>query len=165
MSVIDEVVAANQLFARDFSPQELPVKPARKLAVIACMDYRINIPLVLGLNNGDANIIRNAGGLVTEDVLRSLLISTHLLGVKEVMIINHTECGMTKFKDEELMAELQSHSGTATVSPGAFYAFTDLECNVQRQVQRVKSHPWIPPDLLVRGFIYDVNTGFLREVE
>jgi carbonic anhydrase len=163
MSVIDEVIQANLNFIRTFTPQHLLVTPARKLAVIACMDYRINIEHVLGLKTGDANIIRNAGGLVTEDVLRSLLIATHMLGVEEVMIINHTECGMTKFKDDDLMHRLHQDSGTATVSPASFLTFTDLEQNLARQLQRVKSHPWIPESLVVRGFIYDVSNGKLTE--
>jgi carbonic anhydrase len=129
------------------------------------MDYRINVEHVLGLKNGDANIIRNAGGLATGDALRSLIISTHLLGVEEIMVINHTECGMLKFEDAEFMHHLEYSSGIATVTPEAFYAFSNLEFNVNRQVQRIKSHPWIPDIVQVRGFIYDVNTGLLREVK
>jgi carbonic anhydrase len=164
MSAIDQVLQDNLKFTETFSANETPLKPARKLAVVACMDYRILVEQVLGLKTGDANIIRNAGGIITEDALRSLLVSTHFLGVEEVMIINHTECGMLKFKDEELLARLQQISGTATVSPAHFYAFTDLQENVLKQMQRVKSHPWIPPSLVVRGFIYDVKTGKLVEV-
>ncbi|MEI7554228.1 carbonic anhydrase [Candidatus Chlorohelix sp.] len=164
MGAIDEVLKANLRYVQNFSGQDLSLEPAQHLAVVACMDYRINIEHVLGLKNGDANIIRNAGGLVTDDALRSLLVSTHMLGVEEIMIINHTECGMLKFKDKDLLSRLQRNSGTATVSPAAFYAFTNLEENVLNQVQRVKSHPWIPSEIIVRGFIYDVKSGLLTEV-
>jgi carbonic anhydrase len=164
MSVIDEVLAANKVYAQGFSGKDLPLKPARHLAVVACMDYRIPIAQALGLNNGEANIIRNAGGIITEDALRSLIVSHHLLGVQEVMIINHTKCGMLTFKDQELLTRLQDFSGTATVSPAHFYTFTDLAQNVKVQVGRVKSHPWLSAYLVVRGFIYDVDTGLLSEV-
>lgn len=164
MSAIEDVLVANKRFAWDFSPRDLPVEPARNLAVVACMDYRINIEQALGLKNGDANIIRNAGGIITEDTLRSLLVSIHLLGVREVMIINHTECGMLKFKEDEILTRLQQMSGTDTVTPAHFHTFSNLQANVIRQIQRVKAHPWIPGDLTVRGFIYDVKTGKLTEV-
>ena len=164
MGSIDEVLEANLQYARNFSYHDIPLKPVRKLAVLACMDYRILVEEVLNLKTGDANIIRNAGGIVTEDAIRSLLVSTHLLGVEEVMIINHTECGMLNFKDEDLINRLQYLSGTATVSPGHFYTFTNLQENVIRQIQRVKSHPWIPKNLMVRGFVYNVKNGKLTEV-
>ena len=138
--------------------------PARKLAVVACMDARLTVEPMLGLKTGDAHIIRNAGGIVTEDAVRSLLISHHLLGTQEFIIINHTDCGMLTFKDEELRAKLQQLSGTATVAPVHFHAFGNLEENVRQQAQRVKSHPWVPKNIPVRGFIYDVRTGKLTEV-
>jgi carbonic anhydrase len=165
MSVIDEVLEANQEYAKGFKLDHLTIPPARKLAVVACMDARLIVEELLGLKTGDAHIIRNAGGIVTEDALRSLIISHHLLGTHEFMIINHTDCGMLTFKDEELREKLEQVSETAVVSPNHFYTFNDLERNVRRQIQKVKSHPWIPKRIPVRGFIYDVKTGRLREVQ
>ncbi len=164
MSVIDEVLQANGRYGRDFTLGHLPMPPSRKLAVVACMDARLTVEQVLGLNTGDAHIIRNAGGIVTEDVIRSLLISHYLLGTEEWMIINHTDCGMLTFKDEELLARLQQEWATAAVSPAHFHAFSDVEENVRQQIQKVQSHPWVPNDIPVRGFIYDVKTGALNEV-
>jgi carbonic anhydrase len=164
MSVINEVVEANEGYAQDFELGDLPMPPARKLAVVACMDARMDVEELLGLEVGDAHIIRNAGGIVTEDALRSLIISHHLLGTQEIMLIHHADCGMLTFKDEELRANLQKQSGTATVAPARFHAFSDLEEDVRRQIQKVKSHPWIPDHLPVRGFVYDVTNGRLQEV-
>lgn len=164
MSVTEEIIRANNSYAREFHLGHLPMPPARKLAVVACMDARLTIEPMLGLKTGEAHIIRNAGGLVTEDALRSLLISHHLLGTQEFVIINHTDCGMLTFRDEELRHRLQQQTGTATVAPVHFDAFSDLEENVLQQVQKVKSHPWIPGQVPVRGFVYDVKTGRLKEV-
>ena len=147
-----------------FNLGNLSLPPARKLAVVACMDARLIVSQILGLKAGDAHIIRNAGGIVTEDALRSLIISHHLLGTQEFIIINHTDCGMLTFKDEELRAKLQKQTGTAVVSPHAFHAFTNLEENVRQQIQKVGSHPWVPKNVSVRGFVYDVRTGRLKEV-
>ncbi len=164
MSVIEEVIKANEGYAESFTLGTLSMPPARKLAVLACMDARLTIEPMLGLKTGDAHIIRNAGGIVTEDALRSLVISHHLLGTQEFLLIHHTDCGMLTFKDEELRAKLRQQTGTATVAPVHFHAFTDLEDDVRQQVQKVKSHPWIPQDIPVRGFIFDVETGRLHEV-
>jgi carbonic anhydrase len=164
MSITDEVLAANQRYAQGFTLGHLPILPARKLAVVACMDARLTIEPMLGLQTGDAHIIRNAGGIVSEDALRSLIISHHLLGTQEFIIINHTDCGMLTFRDEELRARLRQQSGTAVVAPVHFHAFADLEDNVRAQIEKVRSHPWIPRHISVRGFIYDVTTGRLREV-
>ena len=139
--------------------------PARKLAIVACMDARLTVEPALGLNTGDAHMIRNAGGIVTEDALRSLIISHHLLGTEEFIIINHTDCGMLTFKDADLRSRLLANTGTIAAEPKHFHAFSDLEENVRRQIERVKSHPWIPKHIPVRGFIYDVKTGRLGEVE
>ena len=138
--------------------------PARKLAIVACMDARVSVEQALGLRTGDAHILRNAGGIVTEDVLRSLILSHHLLGTQEFLIINHTDCGMLTFQDEELRTRLQQKTGTAAASPAHFHAFRNLEENVRQQMERVKSHPWIPQQISLRGFIYDVKTGRLNEV-
>lgn len=164
MSVIDEVLKANEEYYRTFASGLLPVQPQRKLAVLTCMDARIHIAGILGLEHGDAHIIRNAGGIVTEDTLRSLLISHHLLGTQEFMIIGHTDCGMLTFRDEELRKRLLRETGAAVVSPAHFYAFSDLEDNVHEQILKVRSHPWIPQIITVRGFVYDVRTGRLNEV-
>jgi len=164
MSETDEILAANGAYARDFRLGHLPMPPARKLAIVACMDARLTIEPMLGLKTGEAHIIRNAGGIVTEDALRSLVISQQLLGTNEVIIINHTDCGMLTFKDEDLRSKLHAQTGTATVAPAEFHAFSDPEENVRQQIQKVTSHPWIPKDVPVRGFIYDVKTGRLTEV-
>ena len=164
MSVIDETLKANEEYGKNFKLGHLPMPPARKLAVVACMDARLTVSQLLGLKTGDAHIIRNAGGLITEGALRSLIISHHLLGTEEVMIINHTDCGMLTFTDEELRKQLREKTGTMTVAPASFHPFSDLEENVRQQVLKVKSHPWIPNDIPVRGFIYDVKTGRLSEV-
>jgi carbonic anhydrase len=164
MSVTDEVLAANVGYARDFKLGHLPMPPARKLAIVACMDARLTIEPILGLKTGEAHIIRNAGGIVTEDALRSLVISQQLLGTNEVVIINHTDCGMLTFKDDELRSKLHAQTGTATVAPSMFHAFSNLEENVREQIQKVASHPWIPKHIPVRGFLYDVKSGRLTEV-
>ena len=164
MSVTDEVLKANETYARNFNLGNLPLPPARKLAVVACMDARLIVSQILGLKAGDAHIIRNAGGIVTEDALRSLIISHELLGTQEFIIINHTDCGMLTFKDEDLRSKLQKQTGTAVVAPAAFHAFSNLEENVRQQIQKVKSHPWVPKQISVRGFVYDVKTGKLKEV-
>jgi carbonic anhydrase len=164
MSVIDEAFKASQNYAKDFAFGGLAMPPKRQLAVVACMDARLDIYRILNLNPGDAHVIRNAGGIVTVDAMSSLLISQNLLGTKHVMIINHTGCGMLTFKDDELRAKLQQNSGTDTIAPTRFYAFSDLEKNVREQIQKVKSHPWVAREITVRGFIYDVKTGTLREV-
>ena len=165
MNTIDETLRANQQYAANFKLGSLPIPPARRLAVLACMDARLTVEEFLGLNTGDAHIIRNAGGIVTEDALRSLLISHYLLGTNEFMIVNHTECGMQSFKDEELREQLEQKTGTAVVGPDHFYAFTDLCQNVRRQIQRIRAHPWIPKEITVRGFVFDVKTGRLAEVK
>lgn len=164
MSITDEVVQANTNYARNFTLGELRMPPARKLAVVACMDARLTVEAILGLKTGDAHIIRNAGGIVTEDALRSLLISHYLLGTREFLLINHTDCGMLTFKDEELRDRLEQQTGTSAVAPAHFHSFSDLEANVRRQIQRVRSHPWVPKEIAVRGFVYDVRTGRLQEV-
>lgn len=164
MSTIDALLAHNDAWARTFDLGHLPIPPAKKLAVVACMDARLTVERVLGLETGDAHIIRNAGGIVTDDVLRSLVISHHLLGTTEVAVINHTDCGMVSFTDEELEARLERETGHAAIAPARFYSFKDLEANVRTQMRRIRSHPWVPAHVGVRGFLYDVKTGRLREV-
>jgi carbonic anhydrase len=165
MTAIDRVLEANQKFAQTYTQGGLPGRPTRlRLAVVACMDCRLHLSKLLGLEMGDAHIIRNAGGIVTEDVLRSLVVSCHIAGTQEVMIINNTGCGMLTFKDEELAAKLQQETGKAPVAATRFYTFTDLEENILQQMRKVRSHPWIPKNITLRGFIYDVDTGRLSEV-
>jgi carbonic anhydrase len=164
MGAIDEALKANAEYSRNFSAGHLPMPPARKLAVVACMDARLVVSRILGLKEGDAHVVRNAGGIVDEDTLRSLIISHHLLGTQEFMLIHHTDCGMLTFKDDELRAKLRRESGTAAATPARFHAFGDLEHDVREQIEKLRSHPWIPKHIPVRGFIYDVKTGRLKEV-
>jgi carbonic anhydrase len=164
MSTVDEALRANAQYAQSFEYGDLPMPPARKLAIVACMDARLTIEPMLGLGTGGAHIIRNAGGIVSEDALRSLIISHYLLGTQEFIVINHTDCGMLTFRDEELRDRLQELSNTAAVVPAHFHAFKDLEENVRQQVQKIKSHPWAPKNVPVRGFVFDVKTGRLEEV-
>ena len=164
MSVIDEVLAANEIYSRTHELRRLTPRPARKLAVLTCMDTRLSIR-TLGLQTGDAHIIRNAGGIVTEDALRSLVVSHYLLGTEEFMVINHTDCGLMQASEEELRMRIQNRAGTAAVSPAFFHAFQDIEQNVRHQLEKLDTHPWIPKSVTVRGFVYDVSSGKLREVK
>jgi len=164
VSVADDLLAANAVFARSFDLGDLNVRPRRHVAVLACMDSRILFEHCLGLRPGDAHMIRNAGGIATEDALRSLIVSHHLLDTQEFIIINHTDCGLLKVQEYELRSRLTEKMGMGASEPAHFYAFDDLETNVREQMHKVKSHPWIPKHIPVRGFIYDVKTGRLTEV-
>ncbi len=163
MSLYEELLKANEHYAASFDRSSLTAPPARKLAVVVCMDARLTVEEFLGLRTGDAHIIRNAGGIVTEDALRSLIISHKLLGTREFLVINHTDCGMLTFKDEDLRRRLAEETG-ADASELEFHAFDNLEANVRAQVQKIKDSPFIADDVVVRGLIYDVKTGRLREV-
>lgn len=164
MSAIDEILAANEVYARNHELRKLTPRPERKLAVLTCMDTRLSIR-TLGLKTGDAHIIRNAGGIVTDDAVRSLVVSHYLLGTEEIMVINHTDCGLMLTNEQELRTRIQNRAGTATVSPAFFYTFQNIDENVRHQLQKVRSHPWIPDTVAVRGFVYDVTTGRLREIK
>ena len=164
MSVIDEVLAANEVYARTHELRPLTPRPQRQLAVLTCMDTRLSIR-TLGLKTGDAHIIRNAGGVVTDDSLRSLLVSHYLLGTEEFMIINHTDCGLMHTSEQDLRTRIQNRAGTAAIAPAFFYAFQNIEENVRHQLQKLRTHPWIPEKVAVRGFVYDVTTGLLREIK
>jgi carbonic anhydrase len=164
MAVTDELLNANESYATRFELAHLAMPPARKLAIVACMDARLTVEEALGLKTGDAHIIRNAGGVVTDDVIRSLIISHHLLGTEEFVIINHTDCGMLTFSDDGLRQQLRQKTGRATVTPAQFHTFTDLEENVQEQIEKIRNHPWLPDGIPVRGFVYDVKSGRLSEV-
>ncbi len=163
MSVIDEVLQANELYSRTHELRRLTPRPERHLAVLTCMDTRLSIR-TLGLKTGDAHIIRNAGGIVTEDTLRSLVVSHYLLDTREFMVINHTDCGLMLTSEQDLRERIQNRTGTAAVSPAFFYAFQNIDENVRHQLEKLRTHPWVPKDVVVRGFVYDVTTGRLREV-
>jgi carbonic anhydrase len=154
-------LAENERYAAQFDRSDLPLPPGRKLAVLACMDARLTVEDVLGLRTGDAHIIRNAGGLASDDAIRSLVISQHLLGTEEVIVIEHTGCGMLTFDDEAVAADLAAKTGTEIDLP--LQAFPDLEDNLRNQVTRIREHPWIN-DVPVHGLIYEVETGRLRAV-
>jgi carbonic anhydrase len=164
MSVIDDVLQANQEYARTHELRRLTPRPERKLAVLTCMDTRLSIR-TLGLRTGDAHIIRNAGGIVTDDTLRSLLVSHYLLGTEEFMIVNHTDCGLMQTSEEELRTRIQNRAGTAAIAPAFFFAFRNIDENVRHQLQKLRTHPWIPETIVTRGFVYDVTTGLLREIK
>lgn len=165
MGVIDEVLRANEQYVANFTQGDLPTPPARKLAILACMDARLDIYGMLGLKLGDAHIIRNAGGIATDDAVRSLIISHYLLGTQEFLLIHHTGCGMLSFTDDELRDRLQKETGNLAISPERFYSFEHVEGDVKRQILKLRSHPWIPKNIPIRGFVYDVKTGKLNEVK
>ena len=164
MSVLDEVLAANAEFVQNYDAARASAPIRRKLALVACMDYRIPLKRAFGLEPGAAYVIRNAGGVVTEDVIRSLLVAHYRLGVEEFLVVNHTECGMQTFRDEDLREDIRRRRGTDASGPEQFHAFRDLEEHVRQQLQRIESHPWIPSHILVSGCIYDVHTGRLSVV-
>jgi len=163
MTVTDELVQANQTFAESFNQGDLPMPPARNVAVVTCMDARLHPSKFLGLAMGDAHVIRNAGGRASDDAIRSLIISSRLLGTNEYLVIHHTDCGMLTFSNDDLRGKLQQETG-ADASGIDFLPFSDLEQSVRDDVQRIKSSPFIPKDVRVRGFVYDVRTGRLSEV-
>ena len=157
-----DAVRANEEFALTFNKGQLAMPPARQLAVVACMDARLTVEPMLGLQTGDAHVIRNAGGIVTDDALRSLIISHKLLGTQTFFVINHADCGMLTFKDEDLQRRLKQETGRDAGMP--FYAFGNLQDNVRAQVKKIKDSPFLPDSIDVHGFIYDVKTGKLNEV-
>ncbi len=162
MSATEELLTNNEAYAASFDKGDLPLPPGKKLAVLACMDARLQVYEVLGLEVGDAHIIRNAGGVVTDDAIRSLAISQRLLGTEEIVLIHHTDCGMLTFTDDEFKSELEKETG---IKPAwAAEAFTDLDGDVRQSIARIKASPFIPRTDAVRGFVYDVHTGALREV-
>jgi carbonic anhydrase len=161
MSVTDQLLENNRKYAAAFKGP-LPLPPAHHLAVLACMDARLNVHALLGLHEGDAHVIRNAGGVATEDAIRSLAISQRLLGTQEIMLIHHTDCGMLTFTDDEFKADIQHDTG---LKPAwAAESFTDLDEDVRQSIGRIKASPFIPHTDRVRGFIFDVATGVLTEV-
>ncbi len=161
MSVTDELLANNAKYVETFSGP-LPLPPAKHVAVLACMDARINVYGVLGLEEGESHVIRNAGGVVTDDEIRSLAISQRLLGTKEIILIHHTDCGMLTFTDDEFKKGIQEETGLKP--QWAAEAFDDLDADVRQSINRIKASPYIPHTDQVRGFVFDVATGKLNEV-
>jgi carbonic anhydrase len=162
MSVTDELLANNAAYIASFDKGDLPLPPAKKVAVVACMDARLNVYGALGLSEGDAHVIRNAGGVVTDDEIRSLAISQRLVGTEEIILIHHTDCGMLTFKDDEFKQAIQDEVG---IKPEwAAESFTDLDEDVRQSIARIKASPFVPLKDSIRGFVYDVTTGALREV-
>jgi carbonic anhydrase len=162
MSVTDELLRNAEAYADGFDKGDLPMPPARKVAVVACMDARLNPSGLLGLTEGDAHVIRNAGGVITDDTIRSLAISQRLLGTEEIVLIHHTDCGMLTFSDDDFRRSI--HEDTGVKPTWAAESFGDVEEDVRQSVARVKASPFIPNKDSVRGFVYEVETGRLREI-
>jgi carbonic anhydrase len=163
VSNTDELLEHNASYVGEFGDKaDLPLPPGRKTAVVACMDARLNVYGALGLAEGDAHVIRNAGGVVTDDAIRSLAISQRLLGTEEIILIHHTDCGMLTFNDDDFKASIERDTG---IRPAwAAEAFSDLDGDVRQSIARIKASPFIPRKDSVRGFVYEVETGRLREV-
>ncbi len=163
MGTIDELLANNEAFAADLAERHLDVRPSRGLAIVTCMDSRLDVFAALGLADGEAHVLRNAGGVITDDVIRSLAISQRLLGTREVMLIHHTDCGMQKISDDGFRAELRRETGVAPAF--AIESFDDVEADVRQSILRVRRSGFLPHRDSVRGFVYDVDSHRLREVE
>jgi carbonic anhydrase len=164
MSLIDAALSANATTAKNYDPsRNKPPKP--KVAIVTCADPRLTgIEEMLGLAAEDVDMIRNFGTVIDDDAIRSLVLSTRLLGSKEIMIINHTECGMLLFTDDEFEDKLRTETGKAAIAPDKFFSFTDAVQNTKEQIEKARSHPWISPDVPVRGFMFDVSSGRVSEV-
>jgi len=164
MSLIERAIAANRKNAKNHDPS-LANKPAPKVAILTCMDPRLNELLEwLDIKPADADVIRNVGTAATEDVVRSFMFSIHVLGVREVMIVGHTGCGMEMFSEEEFETRLHTQCGVWAVAPDKFHFYSDVNQATQRQVLKLRSHPWIPSKMVIRGFVFDLSMGELREV-
>jgi carbonic anhydrase len=165
MSIVDNALKANREYAKRHD-RRLAQRPAPKIAVVTCMDPRLsNLPDILGLPQADIDVIRTGGPAVTEDVLGELIVSTRVLGTREIMLLNHSGCGFTTFTDDELNARLAASTGDQSPAPMRFFAYTDPEQHTREQIEKVRSHPWIARDVPVRGFVFDMETGLLSEVE
>ena len=162
MSATNELLANNESYAENFTKGGKPMPPAKKVSIVACMDARIETGRLLGLEEGDAHVIRNAGGVVTDDVIRSLAISQRLLGTQEIILIHHTDCGMLTFRDDEVKAQIEADTGLRP--PFALEAFSDPEDDVRQSIRRIQASPFVPHKDEIRGFVYDVETGHLNEV-
>jgi carbonic anhydrase len=165
MTAIDEALSANQAYARLEHRPGLAKEPRKRLFVLTCMDSRILVETVLGLRRGEAHVCRNGGPTVTDDVLRSLTLSQHALGTREVMIIGHTECGLLNLNDEQFAERVTRETGRTMSRTFPFFGFTDVEQKIRTEMERVRSHRWLHPDTIVRGFVFDVASGFLQEVD
>jgi carbonic anhydrase len=166
MTVIDNAVKANLDYAKKKHDPKLAQRPAPKIAVVLCMDPRLsNLPEILGLPLADMDVIRTGGPAVTEDVLGELVVSTRVIGSREIMILNHTGCGFTTFTDDELNAKLAAETGDSSPAPMRLFAYKDPVQNTREQIKKVRSHPWIAKDIPVRGFVFDMETGLLSEVD
>ncbi|MFZ1941744.1 MAG: carbonic anhydrase [Terracidiphilus sp.] len=164
MSLIDRAIAANRKNAAHHDPS-LANKPAPKVAILTCMDPRLNQLLEwLDIKPADADVIRNVGTAATTDVVRSLMFSIHVLGVREIMVVGHTGCGMEMFSEEQFENHLHTQTGVSVVAPDKFHCYTDVNRQTQKQVLKLKSHPWIPSNVVIRGFVFDLSTGKLSEV-
>jgi carbonic anhydrase len=164
MSIIDNALEANRSYSKKHD-RKLAQRPAPKIAVVTCMDPRLShLSEILGLPQADIDVIRTGGPAVTEDVLAELVVSTHVLGTTEIMILDHTGCGFATFTDEELNAKLSASTGDASPAPMCFFAFKDPEQHTREQIEMVRAHPWIAKHIPVRGFVFDMETGLLREV-
>jgi carbonic anhydrase len=162
MSATEEYLRNNDQYAANFDKGDLPLPPGKQTAVLACMDARLNVYGILGLTEGDSHVIRNAGGVATDDAIRSLVISQRLLGTKEIVLIHHSDCGMLTFTDDEVKRQIQDDTG---IKPSfALEAFPDLDEDVRHSIARIKASPFIPNKDNIRGFVYEVETGKLREV-
>ncbi len=162
MSATDDLLRNNEAYAGSFEKGDLPLPPAKGVAVVACMDARLDVHKILGLEEGDAHVIRNAGGVITDDEIRSLAISQRLLGTREIILIHHTDCGMLTFTDDDLKQQIQDDVG---IKPHfSMESFSDLEEDVRQSIARIQASPFVPNKDAVRGFIYEVETGRLREV-
>jgi carbonic anhydrase len=165
MSIIDNALKANRNYAKQHD-HRLAQRPYPKIAVVTCMDPRLSdLPSILGIPQADIDVIRTGGPAVTEDVLGELVVSTKVLGSSEIMLLNHTGCGFTTFTDAELNAKLAAETGDTTPSPMRFFAFKDPVLNTREQIKQVRSHPWIAKEIPVRGFVFDMETGLLSEVD
>jgi carbonic anhydrase len=162
MTVTDELLKNNEQYADSFDKGDLPMPPGKKVAVVACMDARMNVYGMLGLSEGEAHVIRNAGGVVTDDAVRSLVISQRLLGTEEIILIHHSDCGMLTFNDDDVKAQIKDDVGIRP--PFALEAFPDPDDDVRQSIARIKASPFIPNKENVRGFVFDVKTGRLNEV-
>src|SRR5271156_4787856 len=166
MSVIDKALEANANFAKNYDPALGKGPPHPKIVVVTCRDPRVSdLPGILALPRADIDVIRTGGPAVTEDVLGELVVSNRILGTTEILLLNHTGCGFTTFTDQELNAELSASTGDSSPAPMRFFSYKDPEENTLEQIKKVRSHPWIAKDIPVRGFIFDVETGSLREVQ
>jgi carbonic anhydrase len=163
MSALDQLLAANERYASGFAKGDLPMPPGRRFAVVTCMDARLDPAKFLGLDEGDAHVIRNAGGLVTDDALRSLVISHWLLGTQEAFVIAHTDCGMLTFTNDDLRSKLAAEAG-ADASGTDFHPFSDLDESVRGSVRKIAESPLLPDSFAATGYVYDVTSGRLREV-